>query len=61
MSEESFCGNYGRRCRYIIGHCDYHVEMGDHLCHERMDRKMEKEMEKMERIQDETKHGDREK
>ena len=59
MSEPTFCGNRGRRCRHIFGDCDYHTDMGDALMHERQDRELEREAEKAERLQDEIKHGDR--
>ena len=39
--EPTYCGNPGKVCRHIFDHCDYHVEMGDALFHERQDRELE--------------------
>ena len=40
--EPTFCGNHGRRCFNVFGHCDYHVDMGDAEYHARVDRELER-------------------
>ena len=40
--EPTFCGNRGKRCKFVFSDCDYHVDRGDAEFHAKRDKELEK-------------------